>query len=343
MPIAEYNFVWVANMEQYYATTADAALVREMMPYLHDMMLRFVESGFTSENLFVHPPGATAFLDWVAAPWDKRPYNLTMNLAALRALRAAANLAIVAGDTELLGYCRRRDRALTEAIVRRFWSEDHKGWRENIEPSAEAKEYIASKKAGRIDDPWQKIQISMSGNRKPTVCSRHGNSLAVLLRLGTPEQQAAAADLVVRAFDPKETDINNGMSPIWTDRIFGAMFESGRDADAVRLLEESYGRWAADGALHWGEGFGPGVTSQTCGSSVNWLLTSYILGIRPTKPGFAEAVFDPRPGSLQWAKGVVPTPRGNIKVEWKRGSDGRISIVTLEAPKGVAIQEKNQR
>ena len=197
-----------------------------------------------------------------------------MNLVALRALRAAANLATVAGDAELLDYCRRRDRALTEAIARRFWSEEHKGWRENIEPSAEAKEFIASKNAGRTDDPWQKIQISMSGNRQPTVCTRHGNALAVLLKLGTPEQQTAAADLVVRAFDPKETAINNGMSPLWTDKIFGAMFEGGRDGDAVRLLQGSYGTWATNGALHWGEGFGPGDASQTCGSSVNWLLTS---------------------------------------------------------------------
>jgi hypothetical protein len=317
------------------------------------MLDAFVDNNWREQTQWLHDGCVGALGAWATygdtSLWRRLLWQtgqssefLTLNLVALRALRAAANLATVAGDAELLDYCRRRDRALTEAIARRFWSEEHKGWRENIEPSAAAKEFIASKNAGRTDDPWQKIQISMSGNRQPTVCTRHGNALAVLLKLGTPEQQTAAADLVVRAFDSKETALNNGMSPLWTDKIFGAMFEGGRDGDAVRLLQGSYGTWATSGALHWGEGFGPGDASQTCGSSVNWLLTSYILGIRPTKPGFAEAVFDPRPGDLTWAKGVVPTPHGNIRVSWKRGADGAIEA-EVATPKSVSVRAANPK
>ena len=182
----------------------------------------------------------------------------------------------------------------------------------------------------------------MSQNKEPTPCTRHGNALALWMRLGSSDQQASAAKLVVDAFLPKN-EHNNGMSPLWTDKIFGGLFEAGWDVDAIRHLQESYGTWARNGALHWGEGFGPGAQAQLCGSSVNWLLTSYVLGIRPTKPGFAEAVFDPRPGILQSAKGVVPTPHGNIKVEWKRDADGRIQIITLEAPKGVTIQRQQEK
>jgi len=343
LPMSDGTLNWVSNLNQYHAITADDALIRELIPCLRGIMLRFVDSGFTSEHLFVQPPNATLFLDWVDRPWDKHPYNLTLNLLALQALRSTANLAIVGGDSELRDYCQLRDRELTEAVTRRFWSEEHKGWRENIEPSAEAKQWITAHKAGRTDDPWQQITLKAAINKASTACTRHGNSLAVLLKLGTPQQQASAADLVVRSFNPKELSINNGMSTSWTANIFGALFEGGCERDAVLLLQKSYGAWAASGAVHWGEGFGPdNYVAQTCGSSVNWLLSSYVLGIRPTKPGFTEAVFDPHPGDLQWAKGEVPTPHGVIKVEWKRGVDGRL-VGQAIPPGGVTIISKVTR
>jgi alpha-L-rhamnosidase len=67
------------------------------------------------------------------------------------------------------------------------------------------------------------------------------------------------------------------------------------------------------------------------------LLSAYVLGIRPVEPGFSEAVFDPRPGSLSWAEGVVPTPHGNIRVRWKRGADGVIED-DIEVPRGVTVR-----
>ena len=86
----------------------------------------------------------------------------------------------------------------------------------------------------------------------------------------------------------------------------------------------------------------PFAQAQLCGSSVNWLLTSYVLGIRPVKSGFTEALFDPRPGNLTSAKGIVSTPHGLIKVEWKRTADGVIEA-SLEIPKGVRLSTPNPR
>ena len=66
MPICDYCLVWIKSVEQYHAVTGDGDLLREMLPYLRGVILRFMEPGFTAENLFVHPAGATAFLDWTA-------------------------------------------------------------------------------------------------------------------------------------------------------------------------------------------------------------------------------------------------------------------------------------
>ena len=48
------------------------------------------------------------------------------------------------------------------------------------------------------------------------------------------------------------------------------------------------------------------------------LLPAWVLGVRPTSPGFATVSITPRLGSLSWAEGVVPTPHGDIAVGFER-------------------------
>ncbi|MFM7741954.1 MAG: alpha-L-rhamnosidase C-terminal domain-containing protein, partial [Verrucomicrobiota bacterium] len=230
---------------------------------------------------------------------------------------------------------------LAQAVAGRFWSETRQGWQENIETSEQVRrEILAARPPGWLEDPWQKVTLQSSKNHQPTPSTRHGHALALLTQLGSADQQTAAAKLLVAAFRPDDGN-NNGMSPLWTDKIFGSLFASGHDDDAIRLLQGSYGAWARSGALHWGEGFGPSDRAQLCGSSVNWLLTSYVLGVRPTKPGFKEAVFDPRPGSLTSAKGSIPTPCGPIKVEWRRKGDAIEAVAEL--PQGVTLRSPNPK
>ena len=126
--------------------------------------------------------------------------------------------------------------------------------------------------------------------------------------------------------------------PLWTDKIFGALFEAGLDKDAIRLIQNNYGHWVTKrGAMHWSEGFTASrqTHAHTCGSSVNWLLTSYVLGIRPGSAGFRDAIFDPRAGELTSAKGSVSIPLGLINVEWQRKGD--VIEAMIETPTGVTL------
>ena len=50
-------------------------------------------------------------------------------------------------------------------------------------------------------------------------------------------------------------------------------------------------------------------------------ISDYILGVRPTAPGYRTWMFDPHPGPLTFAEGKVPTPRGAIEVRWDRVGD----------------------
>lgn len=50
-------------------------------------------------------------------------------------------------------------------------------------------------------------------------------------------------------------------------------------------------------------------------------LPSVILGVRPTKPGFAELEVKPVPGHFTWAEGEVITPKGMVNIQWKKTGD----------------------
>lgn len=68
-------------------------------------------------------------------------------------------------------------------------------------------------------------------------------------------------------------------------------------------------------------------------------LTKYVLGVRAFAPGMRAVRFAPDLGGLAWARGVVPTPRGDIRVELERGADGR-TLRKIEAPNGVDVVVK---
>ena len=45
------------------------------------------------------------------------------------------------------------------------------------------------------------------------------------------------------------------------------------------------------------------------------IITRYVLGVKPLKPGFAEYEVKPRKGKLKNVSGVVPTVAGPIAVQ----------------------------
>jgi len=71
------------------------------------------------------------------------------------------------------------------------------------------------------------------------------------------------------------------------------------------------------------------------GSLALYELPATILGVRPAKPGYKAIAVNPIPGYLDWAKGTVHTPKGEIYVEWSREA-GNIKV-KVKAPEGVEV------
>ncbi|KAF7518059.1 hypothetical protein G7054_g13591 [Neopestalotiopsis clavispora] len=119
-----------------------------------------------------------------------------------------------------------------------------------------------------------------------------------------------------------------------------ARFEAGQADSALEQLRRMYG-WMAthDPEITFWEGIGTNgepyedaFTSMAHGWSTGVvpLLSNYVLGVKPAKPGFEIWVLRPYLGDLNWAKGVVPTPDGPITVRWTLDDDSQ--DVCIEAP-----------
>lgn len=66
------------------------------------------------------------------------------------------------------------------------------------------------------------------------------------------------------------------------------------------------------------DGLGERSDCHAWGALALYELPAVILGVHPVKPGFQEIEVRPVPGYLTWAEGEVITPRGRVKVSWKK-------------------------
>jgi len=66
------------------------------------------------------------------------------------------------------------------------------------------------------------------------------------------------------------------------------------------------------------------------------ILPRKVLGVEPLEPGFAKVLVQPRPGSLAWAEGRVPTRHGPVSV--RLDQDGRFFRLSVVVPKGTTAR-----
>ena len=59
-----------------------------------------------------------------------------------------------------------------------------------------------------------------------------------------------------------------------------------------------------------------------------------MLGAQPATAGYATWTVQPHPGDLSWAEGSVPTPHGNIGVDWAGQSGTGQFSMKVTAPSG---------
>jgi alpha-L-rhamnosidase len=148
---------------------------------------------------------------------------------------------------------------------------------------------------------------------------------------------------------------SNLISPYITAYEVEADYLAGDTSDAEHLMHLTWDQMIdARNPFFTGtmwENIGPDGTATEARTSLahGWasgptpILTGYVLGVQPVKPGYQTFTVSPHPGSLRWAEGAVPTPYGQILVRWAKDRHRFSLTVAVPAQATALIQVPDGR
>jgi hypothetical protein len=289
-----YSIAWLQMLMDYYDFTGDKSLVVEMAPYVHELMDTY-SSWLGRDGILSEAPNYM-FMDWVTIggfPCHHPPAVIGQGyLTAFfyHGLDMASRVASLTGDTARVEKYERQRGEVAEAFNRELWMPDKGLYRDG-------KPFVTSVK------PYQ----WMPADKDIETSSPHVNMLAVLFDLAPKAQQAAIVDRVM-----SEQPLNT--QPWFMYWVFQALDHAGKfDQYGTAQMR----RWhIVPQTQSFLEMWDTGDLSHGWCSSPLVEMSARVLGVTPDSAGFGTIAIRPQLCDLTWAKGRVPTPRGDVTVAW---------------------------
>jgi hypothetical protein len=288
---------WVSILLDHYRYTGLKELVSELYPNVVRLM-NYFNRYLDPHGLLKNVPGFI-FLDWMpdpelmgsfGSPMDSQRELTGLNSHYYRALLDAAELASIVGDRTRGAEWLRKAETVKRSINGRMWSE-----KRGV--------YIH----GRI------------GKQMMPKVAVHDSVLVAYAGVAPPERVTRSLNALFR--DPSSDAVQIG-TPYFYFFYLQALRGAGMHHEALVAIRHAYGKMLQAGATTWWEHLsGHASLSHGWGAAPNFDLSAYVLGVKPTEPGFTAFRVEPQPADLKWAKGVVPTVRGDVEVEWKRETE----------------------
>lgn len=257
------------------------------------------------------------FPDWAMTPDlgpDTRGTPTYMHMQLMRCFEIGAELSHQLGDTAHAERYVSQAQQLRQTILDLFWD-------------AERALFING--------------IDQHGQRDERVSS-HAQVWGILCDLVPTHQAAQLVTTVLE--NPHYRAPNISLNHHWELHAYA---KAGVVDRGLAVLKRVWGGWLAQGHRRFPEDFRYGATvaeqlsmygrpfaNSLChgwsgGAAVAFLMHD-VLGITATAPGFTACRVAPQLGHLQWVRGFVPTPHGEIALEWD-GAQGVLSLPALTA------------
>lgn len=308
---ASYPLFWVQMLVQYYRQTGDLALVRELAPSV-DRLLAHLRTYRGADGLVSEAPNYM-FMDWIKV----EGFNLHHPPAVIgegyftalyyRGLTDAEQIAKLAGNDGKAKQYHEESMSLAATFNRELWDEKAGLYRD-----------------GRPFRNHQPLAHYFPADRDIETHTDQVNIFAVLYGLaGSPRGKTIMEKLLTRP--------RLNVQPYFMSFAF--------DAEAAvglwdRVAWSQMQQWHLNPATGtFREMWFAGDWSHTWGGSPLVQMSSRVLGVTPEEPGYAVVRIAPHLAGLEWAKGSVPTPRGDVSVDWKQTASG--IEIRFTSPKGM--------
>lgn len=141
------------------------------------------------------------------------------------------------------------------------------------------------------------------------------HALAVVSGLADKEKYPAILNVLKRS---------EHASPYMEKYVIEALFRMGQGKYGIERMKKRFAEMVNDperSTLYEGWGIGPdgfpgGTTNHAWSGGGLTIMSQYVCGISPTKPGYEEYVICPQPAGVKQAETLVPTVKGNIQVSF---------------------------
>lgn len=303
--IPTFSLFWVSMVHDYWMHRRDDAFVRSFLDGI-DGVIRWHDARLNIETMMNGPLDWWNFVDW-SWPWKNEegfggvPDGSRQGGSAILTLQYAYTLQQAA---ELFEHYGRSDRAAF---------------------CHERAEYIRMKTRALCWDEKRKL---LADTPEKTAFSQHANIWAVLTDAVAPEEQAPLLRRLMT-----DTSIRQA-TYYFKFYLFEAMKKNGLGDEFLPQLAPWHGM-IANGLSTFAEN--PEPVRSDChawSASPVYELLSLVCGIQPGSPGFKTVRIAPFLGTLEFAEGKIPHPKGEIKVKLRKMPGGGLAA-EIELPQGL--------
>lgn len=307
-------FAWrIICIYNYYKHTGDKEFLKDIYQEAKQNLLWYIERMNDENLLFQIPAFHSTFsstliqVDWACSRF-RYGENAFLNCLLYRSLVCMAELSKVVKDKEGSGWLKLSEKVKT-AINDKLWDEEKQAYVDGIS------DYICQD-ANALAIIFGVADKSRAEKALETVKNT----------LWSPYGSAMASEEF-----PRYTRLRGGnvtISPMMSAHEAEAWFMTGKYEEGLELVRRVWGTMIKKGATTFWE-FTPnnedGKWDAPChgwSTGCTYLLSAFILGIRPDDANWRKFTFSPRPCDIEEGKGVVPTPYGYIAASWKKEGSG---------------------
>lgn len=308
--IPSFTFAWMLAVRDHYLYTGDDKLARRFLPRICSMLRAFLDERKSGLLPLRKQKGIWHFYDWSAGMSGYSDDDFAAGLEADAPLNCYLILALEAAS-QLLRWCGEPDGEFFSAAAK------------------ELKAVVGE----RFWDPAEAVFRTYQGAQKLTELTQ---ALAVLAGAGEDRMRDAALTRMVRS--------DSGLAGPGLSQSFYTfealmMAKEKYGAKVVADIERIWGRMLKAGATTFWETINGASDFGNAGSLCHgwsavpvYVFYHDVLGVRPIEPGFAAFTVEPLSQAVPACSGHVPTPAGEIVVNWEKPESGKLQC-RVQAPK----------
>lgn len=314
--IPNWSFLWQQSVYEYYFYTGDTESAQALFPFVVKNTEGILDH-INKDGLFEIT--AWNFFDW--APMDQPGYGVVthQNCLAAAAIDYAIKLAESLNERQYVSLWKKRKSDLIQAINRYLWNEEKQAYTDCL-----------------YDD-------GKGGYRMSEVYSQQTHTAALIGGTANGEQLEKCRKLI---YDPPESFVKAG-SPFFEFFFLEILTREGHFSEMFERIRKDWGFMINAGCdtfwemwtVHEDDGR---MTRSHChgwSSAPVYFITENILGVKPLEAGYKKVEICPHPADLEFARGTVPTPYGDIRISWK-AENGEITSLNYSLPEGITAVVK---